>query len=81
MEWGIKMKNVLEACVPRKSIKQGTFNPEIFTASLDPVIQYYHHTGNDYIDSLYTDAEMFFREATYPTDGLRQTVGSVFRRM
>ena len=75
------MKNVLEACVPRKSIKQGTFNPEIFTASLDPVIQYYHHTGNDYIDSLYTDAEMFFREATYPTDGLRQTVGSVFRRI
>lgn len=75
------MKNVLEACVPRKSIKQGTFNPEIFTASLGPVIQYYHHTGNDYIDSLYTDAEMFFREATYPTDGLRQTVGSVFRRI
>ena len=35
------MKTVLETCIPRQSILQGTFNPEIFTAALGPVIQHY----------------------------------------
>ena len=74
------MKTVLETCVPRSSILQGAFNPEIFTAAIGPVIQ--HYKGNvETIDAVYTDAETFFREATYPTDGLRQTVTNVFRRI
>ena len=67
------MRTVLETCVPRQSILQGTFNPEIFTAALGPVIQHYKgQTGT--IDAIYTDAFAFFRDATYPTEGLRQTV-------
>ena len=75
------MRTVLEACVPRKSIIDGTFNPEIFTAALGPVIAYYHDQNHGQIDSIYTNAELFFKEATYPTDGLRKTVSSVFRRI
>jgi hypothetical protein len=74
------MRTVLETCVPRKSIVEGTFNPEIFTASLGPVINFYK-TGSSAIDTIYTDAEAFFKEATYPTEGLKQTVTSVFRRI
>ena len=74
------MKTILETCQPRKSILQGTFNPEVFTAALSPVIQFYRN-GEAVIDSVYTDAETFFTEATYPTEGLRQTVSSVFRRI
>ena len=74
------MRTVLETCQPRKSILQGTFNPEVFTAALGPVIQYYRN-GEGVIDSVYTHAETFFKEATYPTEGLRQTVSSVFRRI
>ena len=74
------MKNILETCQPRQSILQGTFNPEVFTASLGPVIQ--HYKGNSStIDSIYTDANAFFAEATYPTHGLVQTVNNVFRRI
>ena len=74
------MRTVLETCVPRQSILQGTFNPEIFTAALGPVIQ--HYKGNaGTIDAIYTDAFAFFRDATYPTEGLRQTVSNVFRRI
>lgn len=74
------MKNVLEACVPRDSIVQGTFNPEVFTAAIRPVVEYYK-SGTSSIDELYTDAVRFFRDATYPTEGLKQTVSSVFRRI
>lgn len=74
------MKTVMEACTPRGSILQGTFNPEVFTAALGPVMQFYR-SGSGAIDSIYTDAEAFFREATYPTEGMRQTLSSVFRRI
>ena len=74
------MKTVLESCVPRDTILKGTFNPEVFTASLGPVIQYYK-TGVSAIDNIYTDAEMFLRDATYPTEGLKRTVSGVFRRI
>ena len=74
------MRTVLETCKPRQSILQGTFNPEVFTASLGPVIQYYKE-GNSAIDAVYTDARAFFTEATYPTEGLKQTVSSVFKRI
>ena len=74
------MRTVLETCKPRQSILQGTFNPEVFTAALGPVIQYYRE-GNSAIDTVYTDARAFFTEATYPTEGLKQTVSSVFKRI
>lgn len=74
------MKSVLDSCAPRGSILQGTFNPEVFTAALGPVIQHYRGVPGN-IDSIYTDAEEFFRVATYPTQGLQQTVSSVFRRL
>lgn len=74
------MKSILETCSPRKSIIQGTFNPEIFTANLAPVIQFYKGE-NSAIDAIYTDADAFFKEATFPTHGLVQTVNNVFKRL
>ena len=74
------MRTVLETCTPRQSILQGTFNPEVFTASLGPVIQHYRGVPSA-IDAVYTDARLFFTEATYPTEGLKQTVSNVFRRI
>ncbi len=74
------MRTVLETCAPRQSILQGTFNPEVFTAALGPVIQYYRGEKSA-IDAIYPDAKAFFSEATYPTEGLRQTVSNVFRRI
>ena len=52
------MKTVMEACTPRRGILQGTFNPEVFTAALGPVMQFYR-SGSGAIDSIYTDAEAF----------------------
>lgn len=74
------MRTILETCIPRDSILKGTFNPEVFTASLGPVMQYYK-TGASVIDTIYINAEAFFGEATYPTEGLKRTLSSVFRRI
>ena len=74
------MRAVLETCIPRESILKGTFNPEVFTTAISPVVQYYK-TGVSTIDTIYTDGIAFFRDATYPTEGLKQTVSSVFRRI
>jgi len=74
------VKPVLEACQPRPEILAGTFNPEVFTASLSPIIEYYR-SGRGTMDSIYTNAELFFREATYPTQGLRLTLAEVFGRL
>jgi hypothetical protein len=35
------MKSILETCTPRPDFIKGTFNPEIFTASLSQVIDHY----------------------------------------
>jgi hypothetical protein len=74
------VKPVLDTCKPRPEILAGTFNPEVFTASLGPIIEYYRN-GRGVIDSIYTNAELFFREATYPTQGLRLTLAEVFGRI
>ncbi|MEW5953546.1 MAG: DUF499 domain-containing protein [Bacillota bacterium] len=74
------VKSVLETCKPRPEILAGAFNPEVFTASLGPIIDYYR-SGKGIIDSIYTSAENFFREATYPTQGLRLTLSEVFGRI
>lgn len=74
------MQSVLDTCKPRPEILAGTFNPEVFTASLSPVIEYYC-SGRGVVDSIYTKAELFFREATYPTQGLRLALAEVFGRI
>lgn len=76
------MKSVLETCRPRPDILTGSLNLEVFTASLTPVIEFYRGGQRTaYIDRVYTDAELFFREATYPTQGLRLTLAEVFGRL
>ena len=59
------MKNVLASCVPRQSIIQGTFNPEVFTAALGPVIDSYKPDKqcSEVIDNIYPDEKM---EKIYP---------------
>lgn len=74
------MLSVLDACKPRPEILAGTFNPEVFTASLAPIIEYYR-TGRRRLDNVYTDASLFFGQATYPTQGLRTTLNEVFARI
>ncbi|SDO82618.1 ATP-binding protein [Selenomonas ruminantium] len=75
------MKTVIEACRPHQGLIDGTLNLEVFTAALGPVIDFYHKKGKSNIDRVYTDAEMFFRDATYPTDGLKRILDNVFRRI
>ena len=74
------MQSVLDTCQPRPEILAGSFNPEVFTASLGPIIKHYHG-GQAAIDNIYTDAKLFFREATYPTQGLCLTLAEVFSRI
>ena len=74
------MKSILETCVPRPDLLQGSFNPEIFTANLGEVIQHYQNQSAA-IDSIYTNAEEFFGEATFPTASLRQLLADVFGRL
>ena len=71
---------ILNACKPRQDIISGVFNPEIFTASLSEVLDYYRG-GSARIHSVYTDAEQFFKEATYPTAGMKAIVSDVFARL
>lgn len=74
------MRNILETCRPRKDILEGTFNPEIFSASLSQVMAVYRGY-TDSIQNLYTNPEQFFTEATYPTEGLRMVLCDVFGRL
>lgn len=71
---------ITEACKPRQDILSGTFNPEIFTASLSQVIDFYR-TGHSALHNIYTDAETFFSKATYGTDGLKMTLFEVCARL
>lgn len=74
------MQSIIHTCEPRQDIIQGSFNPEIFTASISQVASAYSGKGSA-IDSIYTDAEAFFREATFPTEGLRRVVRDVMGRL
>ncbi len=74
------MTSILEACTPRNDLLTGTFNPEIFTASLGAVMQYYRDGGSS-IHAIYTDTDQFFKEATYPTEGLKMVLTEVFGRL
>ena len=76
------MRSVLEACVPRKELLTGTFNPDVFTPSLEPVVRSYRRPSSAAgVDSVYTDPYLFFTEATYLTIGLRQVLEEVFGRI
>ena len=74
------MLSILETCRPRHDILDGTFNPEIFTASISEVLRFYKNQGTR-MHPMYTDAEQFFTEATYPTDGLKMVLQDVFARL
>lgn len=74
------MKSILETCHPREELLRGTFNPEIFTAALSPVIRFYRAKPSA-IDRIYSDADSFFTQATFPTQGLINTINNVFRRI
>ena len=74
------MKSILSACTPRQDILTGTFNPEIFTASISAVLNHYAGKGSG-VHEMYTDAEQFFGECTYPTDGLKTVLSEVFARI
>lgn len=71
---------ILNACQPRGDILAGSFNPEIFTAQLSDVLRHYRGEPAA-IDSIYTDAEAFFGQATFPTAGLKQVLSEVFGRL
>ncbi len=74
------MRSIIESCRPRDGVLQGTFNPEIFTASLSQVISHYRGRGG-HIDNLYTDAVPFFRDGTAPTEGLKFVVREALLRL
>ncbi len=74
------MQSILNSCDPRPDIISGTFNPEIFTASLSEVFRFYSDRGTG-INAIYTDAEQFFKEGTYATDGMRMVISEVFSRL
>ncbi len=73
------MQSILHACTPRSDIIQGTFNPEIFTASLSNVLRAYHDP--QVIRTVYTDPEIFFQQATYPTQGLTTVLNAALGRL
>jgi len=76
----VKMITILTSCIPRNDIVEGTFNPEIFTASLDAVLKVYRGESA-WLHSVYSQAEEFFRYATYPSQGLKTVVQDVFLRL
>lgn len=73
------MQSILHSCTPRSDIVEGTFNPEIFTASLSQVLQAYQDPKT--IKTVYTDPESFFQEATYPTQGLKTVLAATLGRL
>lgn len=73
------MKSILESCQPRDDIITGHFNPEVFSAGLSQVMDFYRGKAPG-TDTLYTSAAKFFEEGTYPTVGLRMVLSEVFAR-
>jgi len=73
------MTGILTSCKPRPDLIAGSFNPEIFTASLRQVIG--HYRGDIKVQTTYTNAGAFFRESTSPTHGMRRVVENVMRRL
>ena len=74
------MRSIIESCRPRDGVLEGTFNPEIFTASLSQVISHYRGRSG-HIDNLYTAAVPFFRDGTAPTEGLKFVLREALLRL
>jgi hypothetical protein len=74
------LSSIIDSCRPRHGILEGTFNPEIFTASLSQVIAHYRGSGGR-IDNLYTDAVPFLRDGTAPTEGIRFVLREALLRL
>lgn len=72
--------SILETCQPRQELLAGTLNPEIFTANLTQVIDFYRGEAN-VVQNIYTDPHAFFSEATYPTEGMKQILRNCFGRL
>ncbi|WP_404296943.1 DUF499 domain-containing protein [Halomonas sp.] len=76
------MRDVLSTCQPRPEILAGTFNPEIFTASLSRVLgDYRKGEAREGASSLYSDPVAFFRDATHPTQGLCTILDNALARL
>lgn len=76
------MKSILEACEPRPEILAGTFNPEMFKASLSRVLEDYGKgEAVEGATAIYSDPVAFFRDATHVTQGIREVVGNVLARL
>jgi len=73
------MTSILKTCTPRSDLVSGSFNPEIFTASLRQVVGKYR--GEIKVTSVYSEAESFFTEATSTTLGMKQVANHVMRRL
>lgn len=71
--------SILEGCEPRADLLTGSFNPETFKASLRQVLTDY--ANGTVSNPIYSDPNVFFTEATFPTDGLREVVRSAFGRL
>ena len=74
-----QVTSIYDSCTPRNDIIKGTFNPELFTASLNQVMDNY--AGQKVAETPYTNAEVFFGEATYPTSGMRDLLSTVLLRV
>lgn len=74
-----QIASIYDSCTPRADIVKGTFNPELFTASLNQVMDSY--AGQRVAETPYTDASVFFGEATYPTSGMRDLLSTVLLRV
>lgn len=74
------MNTILQTCQPRPDLLTGSFNPEIFTAVLSQVLDFYRRKPG-VMENIYTHAEAFFGEGTYPTQGMKDVLAEVFGRL
>lgn len=64
------MRNITATREPRDEILAGTFNPEMFKASLSRVLEdYAQKRAIAGADSIYSDPFAFFSDATYKRCG------------
>ncbi len=72
------LRSIKQTCTPLAEILSGGFNPEIFTANLQQVVDD-HRKGKR--TTPYSDAELFFGRLTHPTTGMSQAIGKVANRL
>lgn len=70
---------ILQYCTPRRDLLEDNINLGMFTASLDEVHR--HYTDGSLRNPIYTDAEVFFQQATYVTTSMKRVFSDVFARL